>query len=55
MTVYEQIKEMSIEEMAKFLTSFAFACENCSQNTKDVCDCRCTQHCAEWLQEEAKN
>lgn len=60
MTRYENIKRMTLDEMAGFLEDI-FDCNECSEYQRlsdnpllkyEKCDGRCKQHCREWLLEE---
>ena len=53
MTNYERIKNMSVEEMASFLSASNYGeCECCPMNYKD-CDCSGTDSEVEkWLESE---
>lgn len=63
-TNYDNIMDMNIEEMAKFLIDeTGWNCNNCSEHHRlsdnpmlrsEKCDKKCTWHCIEWLSSEVK-
>lgn len=55
MTNYEKIKNMSIEEMAKFLCKHetVFPCEFCTAHNKQACKAN-VQANKDWLNEESE-
>lgn len=52
-TNYEAIKNMSLEEMARFLCKHetGFPCEHCTANNKQACKYN-VEMCKDWLMEE---
>ena len=52
MTIYEKIKSMSIDEMAKFLSESLIACEICPNHNN--CDCDCEGAVKDWLKAESE-
>lgn len=61
MTNYERIKAMSVEEMAEFITEYAFCNFDCAEGKRlenepllksQRCDERCAEHCVRWLESE---
>ena len=52
-TNYEAIKNMSLEEMARFLCKHetGFPCEHCTANNKDSCKANVERR-KDWLMEE---
>ena len=57
MTNFEKIKQMSVEDMAYFLTGFFTTCELCTHNTNNGgmgCTGGCIDGKTKWLESEAK-
>ena len=63
MTRYDSIKNMTLDEMAEFLSDM-FSCNDCYEHHRlsdnpllkyEKCDEKCNLHCREWLMEEYKN
>ena len=62
MTNYNRIQQMSIDEMAEWLSDI-FDCDNCTEHERlsdnlllkdEQCDQKCVEHCKEWLMSEVK-
>lgn len=56
MTNYEKIKNMSVEEMAKFINELATcACECCHLELESYCNCDCLNGRKIFLESEITN
>ena len=53
MTNYEKIKNMSVEEMAEFLSTNDYLCQLCSED--EPCDRECHSHYMNYLESEVTN
>lgn len=61
MTNYEHIMSMNVEQLALFITEYAFCNFGCAEGKRlenepllkgERCDERCAEHCVRWLESE---
>lgn len=59
-TNFDNILNMNVEDMSKYLVKIGWSCKNCSEDkrlgeTMSQCDEKCELHCKEWLSKEVNS